>query len=167
MKYPIIFINFCFFVNLAFGSGVQENFDTLLSRLYRNTVPTISTYELSAQMNSGKEMIILDTRSMKEFDISHIKNAVFINYKKPDLDFLTGVSKQTQIIVYCTVGYRSERIGEFVAKLEFKQIYNLYGGLTQWVNDGYPVYDNHGKTKKIHGYSEEWAKWIQTGDVIY
>jgi hypothetical protein len=63
--------------------------------------------------------------------------------------------------VYCSIGYRSEKIGEQLQKLGYKNVYNLYGSLFAWVNRGYEVVDiNNKSTYTVHGYDAKWAKWI-------
>jgi len=139
----------------------------MLSKLYRNTVSIISTLDLAYKIENKEKIVVLDTRSEKEYKPSHIEHAVFVDYKKPDLSILDTINQNTEIILYCTVGYRSEKIGEKVQKLGFKKVFNLYGGITQWVNDGYSVYNKDGKTNIVHGYSKEWSKWFKSGEVIY
>ena len=81
---------------------------------------------------------------------------------------LKGVDKETTIVVYCSVGYRSEKVGERLKKAGFKKVLNLYGGIFDWVNKGFPVYDNSGnQTKKVHAYDKSWGKWLTKGEKIY
>ena len=55
-------------------------------------------------------------------------------------------------MVHLILLYRSEKIGKKLKKLGFKNVVNLYGGIFEWVNSGYPVYDSKGETEKIHPY---------------
>src|SRR5690606_42136192 len=50
------------------------------------------------------------------------------------------IPKQSTIVVYCAVGNRAERIGEKLLKAGYKHVYNLYGGIFEWMNQGNPVY---------------------------
>jgi 3-mercaptopyruvate sulfurtransferase SseA len=50
----------------------------------------------------------------------------------------------------------------------FNNVYNLYGGIFEWKNLGYPVYDSNGaETENVHVYSEEWCVWLKNGNKIY
>ncbi len=153
--------------NNEYSEYSKEDFDSLLSGLYSYTVDLISTSELAARMNSEENILIIDTRSRSEYDTSHIQGALFVDYENPNLLFLKEIPRSRQIILYCTVGYRSEKIGELVLEQGFNLVFNLYGGITQWVNDSYPIFNSEGETKIVHGYSEEWARWINVGEVIY
>ena len=72
------------------------------------------------------------------------------------------------MVVYCTVGYRSERIGEKLQKMGFQDVHNLYGGITEWVNQGHKVVDPEGnETPKVHTYSKDWGKWLKEGEKVW
>ncbi len=66
---------------------------------------------------------------------------------------LKNLDKDKPVVVYCSVGYRSEKIAEKLEKEGFTQVYNLYGGIFEWVNQDNPVYNEKGKTNNIHPYS--------------
>tara|TARA_B100000768_G_C11171243_1_gene328804 strand:+ start:178 stop:360 length:183 start_codon:yes stop_codon:yes gene_type:complete len=51
-----------------------------------------------------------------------------------------NINKSDIIIVYCTIGYRSEKISEELKLKGYKYVYNLYGGIIQWVNKGNKVF---------------------------
>lgn len=40
------------------------------------------------------------------------------------------------------------------------QVYNLYGGIFEWVNEGHPVFNDQGETDKIHAYNKLWGMWL-------
>ena len=83
-------------------------------------------------------------------------------------DLLSKLDKEKPVVVYCSVGYRSERIGERMQKAGFTAVYNLYGGIFQWTNEGNKVENTHGKpTAKVHGYNKNWSQWIFKGEKVY
>ena len=66
--------------------------------------------------------------------------------------------------MYCSIGYRSEKVGEELKKMGFKNVYNLYGSIFEWVNQGNEVVDENEKvTEKVHTYNKRWSKWIEDG----
>ncbi|HRX01390.1 MAG TPA: rhodanese-like domain-containing protein, partial [Cyclobacteriaceae bacterium] len=93
-------------------SNAQKTYDDKLSSLYKNTVPQIKPSVLRSKISEGQHPVILDTRSPEEYKVSHLPNAKFIDYDDFDGDMVKGLDKNKEVIVYCTVGYRSERIGE-------------------------------------------------------
>jgi hypothetical protein len=71
------------------------------------------------------------------------------------------------VVVYCSVGYRSEKIAARLREMGFLEVYNLYGGLFEWVNRGNPVYRNEQATRAVHGYSWTWGIWLRRGKKVY
>lgn len=68
------------------------------------------------QMNDS--VVILDAREPQEFNVSHIvsaKNIGFNNFSSEEKQ-LQRLKKNAPIIVYCSVGIRSEQIGEKLKK---------------------------------------------------
>ena len=166
MKILFILIQILLITSI-YAEGNPENFDSVISGLYSHTVDIITTSEFAARIDAGEKILLIDTRSKSEYDVSYIQGAHFVDYEAPDLLFLKDLPLDSRIILYCTVGYRSEKIGEMILEQGFTHVFNLYGGITQWINDGYTVYDREGETRKIHGYSKEWGRWINTGEVVY
>lgn len=157
------------FLTILFSACAQsKTYEEKLKSLYRNTVPQIKAKELKKEMENNPNLIILDTRAEAEYKVSHIKNAKFIDYNSFKIQDLQNISKEAQIVVYCSVGYRSERIGEKLKKAGFKNVLNLYGGIFQWVNEENPVYDSENQaTEKVHTYNKKWSVWLENGEKVY
>ena len=154
--------------SISFSQGPRQSYHQMLKTYYKNTVTTIQPSELYKKILKGDKIIILDTREEKEYTVSKIKNAKHVGYDKFDIKSTNSFDKNATIIVYCTIGARSEQIGEKLKKDGFKNVYNLYGGIVYWKNQGYPVVDKSGKpTKNIHVYSKEWGKWLKKGNPVY
>ena len=145
-----------------------EDFDEKLKTLYKNTVPLIKPQQLANELSRDSSLVILDCREPREYEISHIQTARNAGYKNFTVKSLLDIPKDHKIIVYCSVGYRSERVGEQLKQAGYTWIYNLYGGLFEWVNQDYPVYDSQNKkTDKVHAYSKEWGRWLKKGERVY
>lgn len=164
-KSSILFL----FIVVFFTSCAQENeYHNMLKLMYKNTVPTVKPEQVFFEMKRDSNLIILDTREKEEFTVSHIHSAKYVGYNHFEIDSLKSIPKNTQIIVYCSVGYRSERIGEKLIKKGYTNVNNLYGGIFEWVNNNYPVVDmNDQKTNKVHAYSKLWGKWLIKGEKVY
>ena len=112
--------------------------------------------------------IILDSRELAEYQVSHIPGSIWVGYDDFDINRIKEVSKEKEILTYCSVGYRSERIGEKLIDAGYQNVSNLKGSLFEWVNKGNTLVDNEGHfTTKIHGYNSEWSKWLKKGTVVY
>ncbi len=144
----------------------QKNIDNLMEK-YRFETPYIS---VDALQKTQSTTVILDAREVDEFRVSHIKNAHYIGYKNFDLKQLNNIvkDKNTTIVVYCSVGVRSGNIGDQLKARGYTSVYNLYGGIFEWVNNGFAVYDlNKNITKQIHAYSKKWGVYLKKGVKIY
>ncbi len=111
--------------------------------------------------------VFLDAREREEYDVSHIAGALPVGYKDFDMRSLQLVPKDTVIVVYCSVGYRSEKITEKLLEAGFTNVHNLYGGIFEWVNTGHPLVDSTGRTDKVHAYNRNWSQWVIRGEKIY
>ncbi|MEO9662564.1 MAG: rhodanese-like domain-containing protein, partial [Maribacter dokdonensis] len=99
-----------------------------------------------------------------------LKNAIWVGYKTFDEQkVLESLPDKTQpIIVYCSIGVRSEDIGEKLKELGYTKILNLYGGIFDWKNKGGQVFnDKEIPTDSVHAFSKHWGKLLQEGIKVY
>ena len=138
----------------------------MLKTMIKETVPTITVAELSKKDLS--QMVLLDSREKKEYEVSHLKNAKWVGYDDFKLSRVNDVPKDASIVIYCSVGVRSEKIGEKLIAAGYTNVKNLYGSIFEWVNEGYPVYNTNGKpTDRVHAYSKTWGIWLKKGVKVY
>jgi rhodanese-related sulfurtransferase len=150
----------------AFSQEIDVNYQKFLKTIY-DDFPTISVAEASKKLKNSN-YIFLDSREKNEFIVSHIPGAIWIGFEDFNETRFKNISKKKTIIIYCSVGARSQSIGKKLKKIGYKNIFNLYGGLFQWVNDEKIIVDeNESPTKNIHGYNKTWSKWIKKGIVVY
>jgi rhodanese-related sulfurtransferase len=163
MRYLFLFITLLTFT--AFGQS--KEYRSMLKKYYSADFPTISIADAKAKI--GKPNVyFLDTREKEEFNVSHIKTAMQVGYDNFDISSVSKLPKDAEIIVYCSIGARSQTIGQKLIKAGYTNVKNLYGGLFHWANNSYPMRDPSGeKTTKIHGFSTDWGKWIYRGTVVY
>lgn len=134
-----------------------------LNQLLTHSVPEISCKDLSSNF---EKYILLDTRNYNEYNISHLKNAIWVGYRQFDISELDKISKDRPIVCYCSVGYRSEKIAQKLIRHGFKNVQNLYGSLFEWANQNLPIYNNqHIITDSIHGYNRNWSQWISNQNI--
>ena len=84
-----------------------------------------------------------------------------------DIEKIKALDKSKPVLVYCTVGARSQDVGFHLKSLGFKEVYNLYGGIIHWVNEKNPVYREDLMTTKVHTYSKIWSIWLENGESIF
>lgn len=144
----------------------QNPIDSLLLQHNKKTIP----YLTINQFKKIRNPVILDTREPNEFNVSHLEGAICVGYDKFDSNRIKEKYKNFSdtIIVYCSVGIRSETIGTKIKKLGYKNVFNLYGGIFGWKNNEEEVLDyNQIPTEKVHAFSKEWSKYLLKGKKIY
>ncbi len=145
----------------------QETMSDLLKKYNNKSVPYISVQELAMPKT---EAIILDARELKEYETSHIKNAISVGYDFFKIETITEKipNKNTKIVVYCSLGIRSEHIAEKLKKAGYTNLFNLYGGIFEWKNKDFIVYNSEEEvTENIHTFSKEWSQWLTKGIKVY
>jgi rhodanese-related sulfurtransferase len=144
--------------------GQSVAYEQMLNLLLKKTVSTIKVNEASQR----KSAYFFDTRSKIEFEVSHLPKAQWIGYEEFTIKKLSNIPKNAEIIVYCSVGARSEQIGEKMKKAGFLNVKNLWGGIFEWLNKGQQIVDKNNKSsQKVHAYSPEWGIWLQKGEKVY
>ena len=130
-------------------------------------MPYISVEELAMPKTQA---VILDAREVYEYQVSHIKGAICVGYDDFQLNaFKTQHPNYDEaIVVYCSLGIRSEIIANRLKKAGYKNVRNLYGGIFQWKNKNLNVYNSKDKkTDSIHTFSKAWSKWLIGGTKVY
>lgn len=159
----LFFICVCFSVS----SFSQETLSELLKKHNNQSIPYISVQELAMPKT---EAIVLDARELSEFEVSHLKNAIYIGYSKFQIDSIQDKIKDKDqvIVVYCSLGIRSEDIAEKLKSSGYTNVLNLYGGIFEWKNKDFKVFNSEEKeTDNIHVFNELWSKWLTKGTKIY
>lgn len=130
--------------------------DERLSRMVTVDSNSISPREARAL----HDPVYLDAREPAEYAVSHLPDALPLGYKNPDYGQLAGISRDTPLVVYCTVGYRSERMTEELKRRGFNRVYNLYGSIYAWVLAGNPLFDENGISHNLHTYNRKWGTYF-------
>ncbi|WP_027077055.1 rhodanese-like domain-containing protein [Maribacter antarcticus] len=144
----------------------QSKLDKTLKRFNSESVPYIYPKNIS----DTTTVILLDTRKKEEYDISHLKNAIWVGDKAFEANLVLEqiLDKEKSIIVYCSIGVRSEDIGEKLLALGYKDVKNLYGGIFQWKNKNGAIYNNKEQpTDSVHAFSKHWGKLLLKGVKVY
>ncbi len=133
---------------------------SLLNYTIRHKFPDaaqIEPAELDAWLHDPhrKPPLLIDVRTPAEFEVSHLQGARRIDPGLPASAL--EVSKDTAIVAYCSVGYRSSAFVEALKKAGFKNAYDLKGSIFQWVNEGRPVFKDGHVTDKVHPYDSSWG----------
>lgn len=115
---------------------------------------TVDTaYRMIRRNRFFPDLVILDVRNQSEYYINHLYGAVLIPLH--ELEARIGeLAEQMDngILVYCSSGDRSEAATGILVGYGFTKVYNMLGGITAWIESGYPVYTTfHNVTVDITG----------------
>lgn len=139
-------------------------YTNMLNDLLKQTVPFVSVAELHAEGPT----VLLDARAPREFAVSHLPGARWVGFEQFDLVRVQDLPRNTPIVVYCSVGYHSEKVGEQLQRAGYTHVRNLYGGLFEWLNEGFlPVTTRDQPTTRVHAYSRSWGAWLRRGQKVY
>lgn len=162
MKNKIIYL-FTLISSIGFA---QDSISDVLKKFNSESIPYISVQELAMPKTDA---IILDARELNEFEVSHLKNGIHVGYDDFKIATITETlkDKTATIVVYCSLGIRSETIAEQLKKEGYTNVFNLFGGIFEWKNNNFKVYNAKGETENVHAYSKTWGKWLLKGNKIY
>lgn len=160
---PQILIVFLLFLA---GSCRSQSIEDALQRYNKESIPYVRTDAL----NLHPEAILLDARSREEFAVSTIPGAIWVGYKEFDPAHITSIlpDRSVPLLVFCSIGVRSENIGERLKKLGYWDVKNLYGGIFRYKNTGNTVVDSLGRpTEKVHAFNRNWGRLLLHADKVY
>lgn len=121
------------------------------------SVAWITTKQLAIWLNNSTQPqpLLLDARSQPEYETSHLAQAQRIDPYYPNLKIVD--SKDTPIVVYCSVGYRSARVATVLQQAGFSHVYNLEGSIFQWANEKRSLCKQDRPTTTVHPYNQLWG----------
>jgi NADPH-dependent 2,4-dienoyl-CoA reductase/sulfur reductase-like enzyme/rhodanese-related sulfurtransferase len=97
--------------------------------------PLVSAAELKAELATPKPPLVLDVRTLGEFEASHLVGAVHVPLD--DLRFeLDRLPKDRRIVVHCRSGYRAHLAVRILKQHGFTNVANVTGGHISMVAEG-------------------------------
>jgi rhodanese-related sulfurtransferase len=129
------------------NAEIQEKFPTV----ERITVKELNAKDLT-------DIILVDVRKEAEYEISHIPGA--INLADPfDIAALASETNK-DVVVYCSVGYRSAAVVHELKNLGINNATNLEGSIFEWANEDLPLINKRGSTHDVHPYDDYWGQLL-------
>ena len=93
---------------------------------------TISPQEAKKVLDTKKDALLLDVRTLEEYSEKHIPGSVLIPVETISQEAESKLKdKSATILVYCRSGRRSVTASEALVKLGYTHIYN-FGGINDW-----------------------------------
>ena len=161
-----VLLSFLFILMAYPGFCQEKNIADVLKKLNNNSVPYIQAKDVAVNDST----VILDAREPGEYAICKIPGAVYVGFTEFDISSVRSLvaHKKKKIIVYCSLGVRSEKIGHKIIKAGYSNVFNLWGGIFEWKNEGRQVVDANNKpTENVHAYSKKWGVYLKKGIKVY
>ena len=89
---------------------------------------TVDVETVYKAINNNSDVIILDVRTIEEYDEGHIPNA--INIPIDDIDII-DIDKNKTIYVYCATGNRSKMATNKLIDMGYTYVYDM-GGINKY-----------------------------------
>ena len=102
-------------------------------------VEIISVQEMK-EVLKAESVQLIDVRTRNEYASNHIKNAKNIVYQGEDWEEqIATLDKEKPVYVYCQKGGRSAKCASLLEEAGFQKVYDLEGGISQWMAQGNQV----------------------------
>ncbi len=148
------------------GTGCSQDlaWSTVLESIRRDypTVPQLSTDSLAAWLadSTATPPVLLDVREPDEYAVSHLRGALRVAPDSFSVAQLDSLPRDTPIVAYCSVGYRSAAVVQRLREAGYTRAVNLEGSLFRWANEGRPVYRDGAPVREVHPYNRLWGRLL-------
>ena len=97
-----------------------------------SSIKYVSMDDIFKIMNENEDYIILDVRTVEEYNEGHIPNAICIPNETISEDVINKLPNKDQLIlIYCRSGNRSKQAAEKLKKLGYTNLIE-FGGIIDW-----------------------------------
>ena len=105
-----------------------------------SAIETMSAENFESKLQQTTAPQLIDVRTPDEFNEFHIAGALNIDVNGAGFEeAITALNRAKPLFVYCRGGVRSMKAAEIMEREGFKTIYNLAGGITEWIEKGRPT----------------------------
>jgi rhodanese-related sulfurtransferase len=122
----------------------------------------ISTTELADWLADKRRPapVLLDVRTPAEWNVSHLPGAKRVDPDASAESVAVALTKQTPIVTYCAVGYRSGEMARRLRAAGFSDVHNLEGSIFQWANEHRPLVRGETAVSQVHPYNTFWGRLL-------
>jgi addiction module HigA family antidote len=116
-----------------------------------NLEPIAVTAQNVADWLDAGEVVLVDVRETKEYDLEHIAGALLMPLSELDADVFPAITGK-RLVLHCAIGKRSAAAGRMLLKAGHENVFHMDGGLTAWKEAGLPIEEavvDHSQEQKI------------------
>ncbi len=154
---------FLFAAALGSCRGVDWFFLQRSLRSKFSDVHWITTAQLAAWLADRQRPapVLLDVRTAAEWEVSHLPGARRVDPQASAEAAGAGLSRETPIVTYCSVGYRSAKMAQRLRAAGFTRVQNLEGSIFAWANEGRPLRHDGKRARLVHPYNAVWGRLLR------
>lgn len=108
----------------------------------QTTAPTlIDAHSAQELIETDPGLVVLDIRTPEEVATGTLPGAIqFIDFYSPTFQAqIAELDRDTTYLVYCRSGNRTQEATRIMSDLGFSDVYQLDGGILEWVDSGLPL----------------------------
>ena len=104
----------------------------------KNCIREITPQTLKEKMDRQEPFYLIDVREESEWASGHIPTAIHLGKGIIERDIEKTIpNPETQIIVYCSGGFRCALVADTLQQMGYQQVYSLQTGSQGWLDAGY------------------------------
>ena len=124
-----------FIVFMIAGCGINGTNSTNSEKQTKGTYQSLDQSSAKENLNSNKDIVLVDVRTPEEFEEQRIANSILI----PDYDIAKLAPRllpdqEAIIYVYCRSGRRSKAAATTLVDMGYTHVYDI-GGIVDWKYD--------------------------------
>jgi len=103
-------------------------------------VPPQQAYDIIGALYDDPTFVLLDLRTDPEVSAGHISRATNLDfYSTTFASRLSALDRNAKYLIYCRTGNRTGQAYNTMMSLGLESVYELDGGITDWIAQGLPV----------------------------
>jgi rhodanese-related sulfurtransferase len=125
-----------YYLEGGIDAWIKQGFFTVFFK----TIPPKEAFELIKKNKENPDFAMIDLRSPEQHKEEYIENSVNIPFRGEDfLSRLNTLNKNKIYLIHCKVGSIGKRTLGKMEQQGFKQVYNIEGGIKNWIEKGFPT----------------------------
>ena len=147
---------------LAYGPWRWERAKDVVRNRYP-AIPRIDAQQLKDWFGRRGEQqpVVIDVRPQAEFDFSRLPGAKHMGISETPADLGIVEKEEVPFVIYDAIGADSSSVVENLARLGYKQVQALEGGIFEWAGRGLPMEGAIGPANKVSPGTSQYAKLLK------
>ena len=105
----------------------------------KNRINETDVHKVKQWIDERLSFILIDVREESEWMQGHLPGAVYMGKGIIERDIeIRCPDKNTVLVLYCGGGLRSALAADNLQKMGYRDVLNMDGGISAWINAGYP-----------------------------